>query len=272
MSASETTAAAHGGHHHDDENFHMPSPSIWPFIVCMGLIFVPIGLLLIGHKHPMWGVPIFLFGSLVAVGAGVGWVSAEIRDKAEMDPEQGKKDLTLAWKLFILSEAAIFGSFFGHYFYTRWMSEHWPPAGAPHEFDIVIPILGTVALVISSFTCEFSHKALIVGRRELSKNWLMLTMILGVIFLALQGYEWGYLRAYDGFTLSNNIFGTAFYMITGFHAVHVMTGLIMLILVYARLELGSFDRERHFSMVAASWYWHFVDVIWVGVLISIYLL
>jgi len=229
-------------------------------------------MVLCGHGHADIGIKVFVAGVVLSVIPGIGWVNQIIREKHEMDIFQAAKDLSLSWKLFLISEAAIFGSFFGHYFYTRWHAgADWPPPGSPH-IHLEIPVIGTLILVSSSFTCELAHKALVVGRRGLAKNWMIITLALGVFFLVLQGYEWGYLQAYDQFTVSKNMFATAFYMITGFHGAHVVTGLLMLIMVYARMEMGSFDKDRHFSMLAASWYWHFVDVIWVLVLSSVYLL
>lgn len=260
--------AAHG---HDD-HIHMPPPSIWPFFAALSLTPLPIGLVLLGHggnKALGWGL--FAWGALGGIVNGIGWVSQVIREKFDVDLMVAAKDLAMSWKLFLLSEAAIFGSFFGHYFFMRWHQESWPPRGWP-EFHLSIPVLGTVMLVISSFTCEMAHHALTAGRRGLCKNWMIVTMLLGIAFLGLQGYEWGYLQSYDLFQMTNNVFATHFYMITGFHGFHVFTGLMMLIMVYARLEQGSYDRKRHFSMLAASWYWHFVDVIWVFVLVSIYLI
>lgn len=257
---------------HEEEHFHMPPPSIWPFLAGTLLVFIPLGLVQMGHGNPGLGAALFGAGAVLSIIAGIGWVTSIINEKADLDIFVAAKDLSMSWKLFLLSEAAIFGSFFGHYFYYRWHVEgHWPPPGVPH-FHLLIPVMGTLMLVTSSFTCELAHKALVVGRRGLCKNWMIVTMLLGIVFLGLQAYEWGYLGAYDQFSLSNNVFATCFYMITGFHGFHVITGLLMLMLVYARMEMGSFDRSRHFSMLAASWYWHFVDVIWIVVLCSIYLL
>ncbi|MDX2177382.1 MAG: cytochrome c oxidase subunit 3 [Candidatus Sumerlaeia bacterium] len=264
-------AAAHG-HAHDEEHIHMPSPSIWPFLAGLALLFAPVAVILMGHGRPDIGLPLLAMGTVLAVVPGIGWCVQVIREKAEVDLFQSAKDLSMSWKLFLVSEAAIFGAFFGYYFAIRWAAGHnWPPPGSPH-IDPVIPILGTVMLVTSSFTCELGHKALVAGKRALCKNWTYVTIALGLAFLSLQAYEWGYLGAYDQFKMGNNVFATCFYMITGWHGFHVITGLLMLIMVYARLEGGAFSRKRHFSMLAASWYWHFVDVIWILVLFSIYLL
>src|SRR5690606_28324465 len=112
--------------------------------------------------------------------------------------------LSQAWKLFLLSEAAIFGSFFGHYFYMLYkMGSNWPPAGTPH-INLTIPAVGTGILVASSVTCEFAHKALIAGRRQLCKNWMIITLSLGFIFLGMQAWEWGHLIAKYGFTPTTN--------------------------------------------------------------------
>ena len=95
-------------------------------------------------------------------------------------------------------------------------------------------------------------------------------MILGIIFLGFQGYEWGYLMNLYDFTLSTSVISTLFYLITGFHGIHVITGLLLLTLAYSRLEFGDMDNKRHFSFTAASWYWHFVDVIWIFVFLGFY--
>lgn len=255
---------------HHDEEIHLPEPSIWPLIVAMGAGMVPIGTLLHMYEQP-FGIGVLIGGALLALVSGIGWATSVIKEKESIDQKWGADSLSLGWKLFLASEAAIFGSFFGHYFYTWYGSvDTWPLAGTP-SIDLIIPAVGTMVLVTSSVTCEFAHKALILHKRESAKSWLLLTILLGFGFLALQGYEWGYLiNSYD-FTISTNVVGTAFYLITGFHGLHVVTGLLLLLLVYSRMEMGSFGGKRHFSMNAASWYWHFVDVIWLIVFFTVYI-
>lgn len=273
--------------HHEEEHIHMPAPSIWPFILVLGVGHLPIAALLFAHSEMLGVGTIDVFGHtyglqwLMATGAlltgvavslvgAMGWASSIIKEKYEIDTVWGNRVLSQAWKLFLLSEAAIFGSFFGHYYYMLYkMGGNWPPAGTPH-IDLIIPAVGTGILVTSSLTCELAHKALIAGRRQLCKNWLILTLALGFIFLGMQAWEWGHLISKYNFTPTTNVFGTIFYMVTGFHGFHVITGVLFLFVVYARLEMGAFDRKRHFSMNAASWYWHFVDVIWLLVFFTLY--
>lgn len=255
---------------HNEEEIHLPDPAIWPFIVAIGAGLLPTGILLMVHGVAGGGA-VFGAGVAIVMVAGMGWCTLVIREKTTIDIQWGNRTLSFAWKLFLLSEAAIFGSFFGHYYYILYHikpGQVWPPAGTP-EIHLLIPAIGTGLLVTSSVTCELAHKALLVGRRSLAKSWMVLTLVLGLIFLALQGWEWGILGGHN-FHPDTNIIGTLFYLITGFHGSHVITGLLLLGLVYARMEMGSFDSKRHFSMNAASWYWHFVDVIWIIVFLTFY--
>ncbi len=272
-------ASALATHDHEEEEIHLPAPSIWPLIVVIGIGHLPLSALLAiydpmpmvpGTSIPLWYTS-GAFGALVTLVASLGWCTSVIKEKAEIDIDWGRRVLEMAWKLFLLSEAAIFGSFFGAYFYMMYKLEGgaWPPAGTPH-IHLVIPAVGTGILVLSSVTCEFAHKALISGSRSLSKNWIVITILLGLLFIGLQGYEWGLLMGKEGLYPDTNVFGTLFYLITGFHGSHVITGLLLLILVYARLEAGNFTSKRHFALNAASWYWHFVDVIWLFVFFAVY--
>lgn len=257
----------------EKEDFHMPSPSIWPFMLAIGVGMLPSGLLLQLSGIPI-GIGVMGGGAVMALLSGLGWAGSIIREKYEIDAAFGERSLSMGWKLFLLSEAAIFASFFAHYYHLlfNWdfANSPWPPAGTPH-IHLAIPALGTAVLVTSSVTCEIGHKALLAGKKGLSKTWILLTIGLGFLFLSMQGYEWGYLMAGYDFGPQTNVVGTSFFLITGFHGVHVITGLLLLFMVYSRLEMGSFDRKRHFSMNAASWYWHFVDVIWFFVFLTLYI-
>lgn len=261
---------AEQGHH--EEHIHLPSPSGWPIFVALGCGLLPPGLIMFAYGHSA-GVGVFAAGLMITVISALGWATNVIRTKDEVDSEWGNRTLSMAWKLFLLSEASVFAAFFAHYGYTLyvwdWANVAWPPSGTPH-IHLIIPAFGTLILITSSLTCEMGHKAMMANRRELCKTWLFITLCLGFVFLALQGYEWGYLQQRDGFFVDTNVAGTIFYLITGFHGAHVITGLVLLLMVYARLEMGSFDRKRHFSMQAASWYWHFVDVIWIFVFLFLY--
>jgi len=272
-------AGAHAGHdHHDDEYVDPesmnPQPSFWPFILSMVTILIPIGTLLLiwaGPELTLFGWGLIVVGTVLALVPTMGWFHSVIVDKWEghFGAEAQGRDLTMGTLLFFLSEIAIFGSLFAYYFVQRYHSETFPPPGTP-PIPIAMAGIGLLVLMISSVTCEFAHKAVLAGKRGLAKNWLLLTMALGTLFIFMQGYEYGIIIYGQGLAIGDNWFSTIFFAITGFHGIHVMTGLIMLMIVYARLEYGHFTRKRHFSMQAASWYWHLVDVVWIFVFIFVY--
>ncbi len=146
-----------------------------------------------------------------------------------------------------------------------------------HEWSVsyfasFLPFWNTVILLTSSVTVHFAHTALKAGNRKGLISWLSLTVGLGVLFLALQGME--YIEAYDhyGLTLDSGIYGSTFFLLTGFHGFHVTLGTFMLAVMLARALKGHFKPDDHFGFEAASWYWHFVDVVWVGLFIFVYLL
>jgi cytochrome c oxidase subunit 3 len=253
--------AAEHGHH----------GSFWPILLAFGVGLMPFGVLLY-----VWVGKFGLFfvglGGLVTLYCLGGWLNVLIREKTSLAEVISR----VSWqrnavKLFLISEAAIFGALFTHHFYARAHLPVWPPAGAPH-LDTTIPFIATLILVASSFTMEHAHKLLLKGKMIASQSWVLLTIILGAIFLSCQGYEWGFLKAYDEFTLKSGTFGTSFYMMTGFHGLHVSMGLIVLMLTFVRLRLGHFTPQNHFFLVGSSWYWHFVDIVWVFLFGTMYLL
>jgi cytochrome c oxidase subunit 3 len=135
-----------------------------------------------------------------------------------------------------------------------------------------LPLINTLLLVSSSVTITFAHHALKHGKRGLLKVWLGLTILLGMTFLGFQAVE--YVEAYHelGLTLGSGIYGSTFFMLTGFHGAHVTLGTIMLLVMFIRILRGHFDAEHQFGFEAASWYWHFVDVVWIGLFVFVYVL
>lgn len=277
---SAATEAAHG----EEEHIHLPEPNIWPFILAIfGLPLLPVGAIMLAYptietvtgdvlQLQPFGFPTLIVGTVITLISAFGWAGSVIKEKPTMDMMWAQSCLSSAWILFIVSEAAIFFSLFWYYglkYYDAIGNTSWPPKGTPH-IHLVIPAVGTIILFTSSLTCELAHKALLARQRVWSKNWIFLTLALGVAFLGLQGYEWGYLANGYDFHIDSGIIGTLFYLITGFHGIHVVTGLLLLALAYSRLEFGDMDNKRHFSLNAASWYWHFVDVIWVFVFLGFY--
>ncbi len=259
-------------HDAHSENVHAGHGSWWPPILGLGTGFLPFGFITLLWWSKDVGIALLSIGSLISLFAMSGWVHSVIREKYAIQYDTGEYDwLKNGMKLFLISEAMIFGAFFAHHFYTRAHFAVWPPAGAPH-LDTRLPAIATLLLVFSSFTMEWAHKALVHNRRTWAERWVMFSLLLGIIFLSIQGYEWGHLHEFDKFVFNKGIFGSQFYSMTGFHGLHVSVGLVLLASVWVRLKLGHFSTGRHFGFLASLWYWHFVDIVWVFLFTTIYLL
>ncbi len=249
---------------------HTTHNSQWPILLAIGIGFIPIGIVnyIWGNK---FGLGLIIFGAVMTLGSLAGWANTLIKEKLQLlDLEEKDRWLRNGMKLFLVSEAAIFGALFAHHYYAKTHFPVWPPEGAPH-LDTRLPAIATLILMSSSFTIQWAHSLLQRRNFAWCKRFVVLTILLGAIFLWMQGNEWGFLKAYDQFTVKSGTFGTSFFMMTGFHGLHVSIGLILLFITYIRLRLGHFQDKRHFSFVAASWYWHFVDIVWVFLFGTIYL-
>lgn len=169
--------------------------------------------------------------------------------------------------LFLGSELMFFGSLFGMYFTLRAQAAIWPPP----DIDLVPlwrPTLFTAVLVASSFTMQAADRRIKQGNVASMKRWIWLTFAMGLIFLC--GQFWDYFTA--NFGIETNAYGSAFYTMTGFHAVHVMAGLLVMLVVLGRAATGTYGAEHHATVEAATYYWHFVDVVWIGLFTTIYLI
>ena len=148
------------------------------------------------------------------------------------------------------------------------------PAGTVEPFSTMtpfwLPTINTALLLSSGVTLTIAHHALIAGKRTRTIAFMWLTVILGSVFLGVQGYE--YFHAYNDLNLkmTSGVFGSTFYMLTGFHGFHVFIGTLMLLFITFRLQKGHFTSDRHFGFEGAAWYWHFVDVVWLGLYVLIY--
>jgi cytochrome c oxidase subunit III len=187
---------------------------------------------------------------------------------------QQHNDLQLFILLFLCGEAAAFGAIFGYYYHRNAQDATFGPLPGMH-LGGAFAAYATFFLLSSSLTCEVAHHAIVAGKKFLGKSMLALTIVLGVVFLGMTGFEWGELlqRGFKPSLIEStgaSSFAALFFTGTGFHALHVATGLIMLFMVLMRLETGHFQGKRHFSLVAASWYWHFVDIVWVLLFITVY--
>jgi len=252
------------------EHTHDPVPSRWPIIVAAGVGLIPIGLVANAHGRKE-GLGLIAAGLLVTLLTAGKWWGELLRDKfLGRDAVDADSRLKRSFALFIVSEAAIFASFFAALFYARYHAPVWPPEGMPH-FEILLPAVNTGILLFSSVTLHLAHTAIFKGRRDGVIAALLMTIFLGSLFLCGQAYEYGFLNG-SAFNIKSGIFGTTFFMLTGFHGLHVLVGIIYLNVVYGAAIRGRITPEQHFPLQAASWYWHFVDIVWVCVFTIVYLL
>jgi cytochrome c oxidase subunit III len=183
--------------------------------------------------------------------------------------QSGMPTALLGMLLFIASEVMFFGGLFAAYFNARAASTEWrPPPGAPELEILPIPLPLTIVLVASSFTMQFGVWAIRRGAQRRLTWWVALTLALGVAFLIGQIYDYTTL----GFGISDGIFGTTFYTLTGFHGAHVFGGTVGLTILLARSLRGQFSAGNHVAVEAISIYWHFVDVVWIALFTTIYFL
>lgn len=283
-----------------DNGYYVPHQSIWPIVGSIGLFVTMIGLanMLTGA----WNASVLLVGATILLIMIFGWFGAVIKE-SEGGLYSQQVDRSFRWGMgwFIFSEIMFFAAFFGALFYARqfalpWMAGDagrlvtheflwsgfeyvWPSSGPAElggEFQPMgwwaLPTINTLILITSSITLTLSHEAMRHNQRQKHINWLALTIALGVIFLGLQMYE--YVHAYNDLNLrlETGIYGSTFYMLTGFHGLHVAIGAIVLTVILGRSLRGHFTAERHFGFEAAVWYWHFVDVVWLFLFICIYVL
>ena len=280
--------------------YFVPAPSRHPAMVAtsMFLIILGAGQWVNGHE---WGKYCLLAGFLLWGFTLFQWFGDAIRE-SEGGLYSDKIDVSFRWSMswFIFSEVMFFGAFFGALYWSRSYSiptlgdlenavlwpdfkAFWPssvpgatgsPANTIEPFQTMgpwpIPTLNTALLLSSGVTITIAHHALIAGKRARTIAFMWLTVLLGVTFVGFQAYE--YIHAYTelNLKLSSGIYGSTFFMLTGFHGFHVCVGALMLIFITLRLHRGHFTPERHFGFEGAAWYWHFVDVVWLGLYIVVY--
>lgn len=272
---------------HAEGGYYLAPPSHWPIVGSIALFVMAVGAVLLMNKMGP-GPYVLGAGALILIYMLFGWFGTVIRE-SEAGKYNKQVDLSYRWGMgwFIFSEVMFFAAFFGALFYARiialpWLDEDnllwpnftadWPTAG-PGIIDKFtpmgawgLPALNTLILLISGATVTWAHWGLKKNNRFQLVFGLFLTVALGVSFLILQGIE--YMHA--EFSLQTGIYGATFFMLTGFHGAHVTLGTIMLIVILFRSMAGHFTPERHFAFEAVSWYWHFVDVVWLLLFIFVY--
>ncbi|MFN3983894.1 MAG: cytochrome c oxidase subunit 3 [Rhodocyclaceae bacterium] len=277
------------------DKYFVPEPSKYP-------IYGSVALLLFGSGSVMWlnkvgpGPLLFFLGVALLIYMMFGWFGQVVRESES--GQYGKRvDLSFRWSMgwFIFSEVMFFAAFFGALFYARvlsvpWLASgdneallwqgftaDWPTAGPnPHADAFTpmgawgIPAMNTLILLTSGVTLTWAHHALLKNDRAKLKLGLLLTILLGVIFLGFQIYEYAHAYVDLNLRMDSGIYGSTFFLLTGFHGLHVTIGAIMLTVMLFRVMAGHFRPDHHFAFEATAWYWHFVDVVWLMLFVVVY--
>ncbi len=259
-----------GGKTHD---YHILQPSSRPLLMSLALLVMAAGAIGWMHKYG-WGSSVFGLG-FASVSAMFFLWWKDVVHEANTGDHTPVVQLHHRYGmiLFIASEVMFFVAWFWAYFSAalypsqqEGMGGTWPPSGIEVLDPFVFPLLNTLILLLSGTTVTWAHHALIHDDRKGLKQGLWLTIILGAVFSMVQAYEYEHAQ----FGLDDSIYGATFFMATGFHGFHVLVGTIFLIVCLARTYKGDFTSKQHFGFEAAAWYWHFVDVVWLFLFISIY--
>ncbi len=273
--------------------YFVPDPSYFPLVGSVALLLLASGAVLTFNSIANGGF-LLAAGFAVMVYMLFGWFGRVIGE-SEGGSYNSQVDRSFRWAMawFIFSEVMFFAAFFGALFYIRVLSvpeiaspdqaalwdgfkNVWPTAGpaAKDPFTPMhawgIPAINTLILLSSGVTVTWAHWGLIANKRQQLIVGLGLTVALGLLFISLQAYEYAEAYSHMNLKMTTGVYGSTFYMLTGFHGFHVTLGATMLIVILLRSMKGHFTSERHFAFEAVAWYWHFVDVVWLGLFVVVY--
>jgi cytochrome c oxidase subunit 3 len=281
------------------QGYYVPHGSNWPIVGAIGLFLLMLGLSTAFNGVGV-GPAVAWIGAIVVIVMIVGWFATVIREsEGGVYNQQVDRSFRMGMTWFIISEVMFFAAFFGALFYARQMAVPWLggesnnfftnlllypgyenawPTNGPEaiggEYQVMaalgLPAINTAILLTSGVTITIAHHALKDNNRKVLSWGLFATFFLGFLFVGLQAYE--YIHAYQemNLKLSTGIYGSTFFMLTGFHGLHVTLGATMLVVIWARCLKGHFTPTHHFGFEAVAWYWHFVDVVWLGLYIFVY--
>lgn len=252
--------------------FHLVDPSPWPLYTAFSLLGLTTGIVMYFHGY-IGGGYLLSLSLIIVLICMFSW----FRDITREATFQGhhtravQKGLRLGMILFIASEVMFFFGFFWAFFHsslvpTIEIGAIWPPKGILVLNPFEVPLVNTLILLLSGATVTWAHHAIVAGLYNQAVRALVATILLGLLFTGLQAFE--YIEA--SFGLSDGIYGTTFYLATGFHGFHVIVGTIFLFVCCLRLCAKHFANDHHFGFEAAAWYWHFVDVVWLFLFVTIY--
>ena len=286
---------------HSADDYYVPHGSYWPIIASVSLAIGVVGAANWFNGNTSSQFMLYL-GLAMVVFMMFGWFGTVINESLKgLYNEQVDRSFRQGMMWFIFSEVMFFAAFFGALLYARTLSipwllgdgsgmatnmflwqgfaEYWPTNGPDNvggEFTTMgpwgIPAINTLLLLLSGVTLTFAHHAVKAAHKQQTVWWLVATVLLGTVFLGFQAYE--YIHAYTelNLTLESGIYGSTFFLLTGFHGFHVTMGTIMLIVITVRAAKSHFTPEHHFAFEGVAWYWHFVDVVWLGLFIFVYVL
>jgi cytochrome c oxidase subunit 3 len=261
-------------------DYHLVDPSPWPFIGAMSAFIMAVGLVFWMHKSFAGAGLLAIAGFAGVIYTMIGWWRDVIREsQTGYHTRVVQIHLRYGMIMFIASEVMFFVAWFWAYFSTalfpdfgpnvqrtEFLGGVWPPKGIETFDPWHLPLLNTLVLLTSGTTITWAHHALLNNDRQGLKMGLWLTVILGAFFTALQALEYSHAH----FSFAGHIYGSTFFMATGFHGFHVIIGTIFLAVCLLRAYAGQFDPKRHLGFEFAAWYWHFVDVVWLFLFAAIY--
>ncbi len=281
--------------------YYIPHRATWPIMATLGLTIT-----LAGFANYLNGVAIgpamMVIGFATFIVMLAGWFTLQATEsESGMYNTQVGISYRMGMMWFIFSEIMFFAVFFGTLWYTRNLSVHWlggegvgaatkellwpsyeptwptnGPGKVGGEFEPMgawgLPFINTLILLSSGVTCTWAHHGLLAKKRDHLIKGLIATVALGILFVFFQASEYHEAYTEMGLTLGSGIYGSTFFMLTGFHGLHVCIGAIFLSVVLFRSIRGHFKPENHFAFEAAAWYWHFVDVVWLGLFIFVYII
>nr|QXU57593.1 cytochrome c oxidase subunit 3 [Calotes emma] len=255
---------------HQMHPFHLVTPSPWPILAATSTLMLTSGLVLWMHLKT---TALVYLGLLTLLMTAYQWWRDIIRESTLQGHHTKKvqKGLRYGMTLFIMSEVLFFFGFFWAFFFVSFNPSHnlglfWPPKGIITMNPFEVPLLNTMVLLASGLTVTWAHHSIMEGSRKNSIFALTLTVLLGLYFTTLQMMEY-----YEApFTISDSVYGSTFFIATGFHGLHVMIGTSFLIVCLLRQKKSHFTMSHHFGFEAAAWYWHFVDLVWIFLFTSIY--
>jgi cytochrome c oxidase subunit III len=290
---------AHASTHAPTDKYYVPHHSPWPIVGSVAL-FTTVGGAALWLNNAAAGPWVLTLGLLILLTMFAGWFGAVIREsEARLYNAAVDRSFRMGMMWFIFSEVMFFAAFFGALWYAReysvpWLGGEgvkvftnfllwndyeaaWPtdgPGNVGGDFEVIpafgLPAINTAILLTSGVTITIAHHALKSGNRTVLNIFLAATFLLGFLFVGLQAME--YVEAYQHYNLklTSGIYGSTFFMLTGFHGFHVTVGAIMLTVIWLRCLKGHFTPNNHFAFEATAWYWHFVDVVWLGLFIFVY--